>query len=378
MITISSHFDSGNIDVVELSEPQDIQLRIRRDRDSEFFQWFHFRLQGGRGIDCRMRLVNAAEAAYPEGWRGYHAVASYDRQEWFRVPSRYLGGELVIEHQPDYDSVYYAYFAPYSWERHQDLVSWAQQSPRCRLENLGKTLDGHDLDLLHIAEVDAARAKRKVWIIARQHPGESMAEWFMEGVIGRLLDPADAFAQALLQCAEFYLVPNMNPDGSVRGHLRTNALGVNLNREWHDPSLARSPEVRRVLTRMEESGIDLFLDIHGDETLPYNFVAGCEANPGYCTRIASLEEMFKSHFLLASPDFQITEGYDKDQFGEQTLTLACNQLGHRFDCLSFTIEMPFKDNANRPDLLQGWSPERSQKLGEAVLQPIHAVIDRLR
>ncbi len=23
--------------------------------------------------------------------------------------------------------------------------------------------------------------RRQVWIVARQHPGESMAEWFMEG-----------------------------------------------------------------------------------------------------------------------------------------------------------------------------------------------------
>lgn len=25
--------------------------------------------------------------------------------------------------------------------------------------------------------------KRQVWIVARQHPGESMAEWFMEGAL---------------------------------------------------------------------------------------------------------------------------------------------------------------------------------------------------
>lgn len=35
----------------------------------------------------------------------------------------------------------------------------------------------------------------------------------------------------------------MNPDGSVRGHLRTNAAGVNLNREWAQPTIENSPEV---------------------------------------------------------------------------------------------------------------------------------------
>ena len=50
-----------------------------------------------------------------------------------------------------------------------------------------------------------------------------------------------AIAQRLLQHAVFYVVPNMNPDGSVRGNLRTNAAGANLNREWMTPSLETSP-----------------------------------------------------------------------------------------------------------------------------------------
>ena len=38
-------------------------------------------------------------------------------------------------------------------------------------------------------------------------------------------------------------MPNVNPDGSIRGHLRTNAVGANLNREWKEPTPERSPEV---------------------------------------------------------------------------------------------------------------------------------------
>lgn len=44
----------------------------------------------------------------------------------------------------------------------------------------------------------------------------------------------------------------MNPDGSWRGHLRTNASGANLNREWLEPSKERSPEVLAVRNFMDE------------------------------------------------------------------------------------------------------------------------------
>lgn len=64
-----------------------------------------------------------------------------------------------------------------------------------------------------------------------------------EGFLERLLDSHSALARHALQKAVFYVVPNMNPDGSWRGHLRTNAAGANLNREWAKPSLETSPEV---------------------------------------------------------------------------------------------------------------------------------------
>ncbi|MCD0229135.1 carboxypeptidase family protein, partial [Enterobacter hormaechei subsp. steigerwaltii] len=126
----------------------------------------------------------------------------------------------------------------------------------------------------------------KIWITARQHPGETMAEWFVEGLLGRLLDPQDPTARTLLDRATFYIVPNMNPDGSALGNLRTNAAGANLNREWENPTVEKSPEVFFVREKMLETGVDLFLDIHGDEGLPFVFVAGTEGVPNYNPRIS--------------------------------------------------------------------------------------------
>ena len=48
--------------------------------------------------------------------------------------------------------------------------------------------------------------KPKIWVIARQHPGESMAEWFTEGFLRRLLDPHDAVARRARASACFFVV----------------------------------------------------------------------------------------------------------------------------------------------------------------------------
>lgn len=65
---ISSTFDAGSIEVVTLDSFDDICLRLRPDNASDFAQWFYFRLQGAAYQPCTMRILNAADAAYPDGW----------------------------------------------------------------------------------------------------------------------------------------------------------------------------------------------------------------------------------------------------------------------------------------------------------------------
>jgi murein tripeptide amidase MpaA len=54
----------------------------------------------------------------------------------------------------------------------------------------------------------------------------------VEGMLDRLLDDNDAAGRVVRDAATIYVVPDMNPDGVFRGHVRTNATGVDLNRAW--------------------------------------------------------------------------------------------------------------------------------------------------
>ncbi len=373
---ISSQFDSGNIRVINADSPDNIVLGINKDNHSDFYQWFHFRLFGEVFETHNITLTDLAKSAYPDGWKDYNVLASYDRQTWFRVDSEFDGDNLSFSFTPEQPSVYFAYFIPYSYERHLDLIGDAQMSLRCEHRFLGETLDGRDMNLLVIGEEEPS--KKKIWVTARQHPGETMAEWCAEALLYRLLDEQDGLARQLLDEAVFYVVPNMNPDGSARGHLRTNAVGTNLNREWATPSAEKSPEVLYVLNAMTETGVDMYLDIHGDEALPYNFVAGSEGIPCYSERMKHLEDTFKAALLSATPEFQDEFGYLKDKPGEANLTVASNAVGEKFDCLAYTLEMPFKDNNNLPDPVYGWSVQRCRQLGEDLLVAVRAVVSQLR
>ena len=50
------------------------------------------------------------------------------------------------------DAIYFAYFPPYSYVRHQELIARTHAKKNVRLEVIGETLDGYDLDVLRIGE----------------------------------------------------------------------------------------------------------------------------------------------------------------------------------------------------------------------------------
>lgn len=371
-LSISSAFDAGNINVLATGRDT-AELEIRRDQHSDFYQWFYFRATGAAGRRITLKILNCAGSAYPEGWSGYAACVSEDRENWTRAETGYADGVLTITHSPQTDALWVAYFAPYSMERHHDFIARIAQRDGVKLESLGKTLDGRDIDLLTLGD-----GPLKIWFYARQHPGETMAEWWMEGALERLTDVADPIARRLRQKATFHMVPNMNPDGSFRGHLRTNAAGVNLNREWHAPTPERSPEVLHVLNRMDETGVDFALDVHGDESIPYVFLAGFEGIPNWSDAQGERYRLYAETLRQLTPDFQTRHGYPVSPPGRANMAMSTNQIANRFGCVAATLEMPFKDNKDLPDPVEGWSPARSKALARDCLAALHQMIDNLR
>src|SRR5688572_29601060 len=338
-ITISSAFDAGNIRVRH-QDGDRIDLEIAKDHMSDFYQWFHFRLAGAAGREVTLRILNCAGSAYPHGWPDYRACLSVDREDWVRVPgTSYADGVLIIKLTPEADLVWLAYFAPYSMERHHDLISSVAALPDVGYRSLGQSLDGQDIDCLTIGE-----GQTIVWLYARQHPGETMAEWWMEGALEKLCDPDDPVARVLRRDCTFHIVPNMNPDGSRRGHLRTNAAGVNLNREWHAPTPEKSPEVLCVRNAMDETGVDFAMDIHGDEAIPANFLAGFEGIPSWTDALGEKFYNFARRLADSTPEFQLDLGYEKAAPGKANLSMSTNQLAERYGAVSMTLEMPFKDH----------------------------------
>lgn len=409
-ISISCEFDGGAIELVEASAGDacpTVRLRLRPERCFEacgtFRQWFYFAATGlPVGQQVAFEIVDAGESTYKD-WTGYRTCMSYDRVEWSRVEATtFEHGRLRWSHVAEHSIAYYAYFVPYSRERVLDLVGRLQAPRRCTAHILGQTLDGRDLHLLAIGDpAPLVRSRRgcrgpderkrprtspklALWVQARQHPGETAASWWVEGFAARLLDKDDAVAREVLRRADVFLVPCVNPDGAVRGYLRTNAAGANLNREWAAPSVERSPEVVFIQAAMAAQGIDLLLDVHQDEEKPYSFISRTALGvPSATPEQREVHAEFRAALTRACPDFETPGdvepvGYPEPAPGKANLAICSAWVTETHQCPSFTIEMPYKGNVNAgTEWAKGWTVEQCRRLGAAALDAILEVIPRL-
>lgn len=368
---ILSHFDGGNIEI-ETIEGSAAALRVRKDTRADYRQWFYFQSRGEPGQPRCYKIINAGDCTYAKGWNGYCIWFSYDREDWHSLPVRFDGKVAEFVHTPEREDCRYAYFIPYSQDRHLDLITRCMTHPDVRHDLIGSSHENRPLDVLRFGRPGGD--KRVCWIIASQHPGETMARWCAEGIAETLLTDAPAI-RSLLDRALIYLVPDVNPDGSFHGNTRANAAGQNLNRCWKSASPLSTPEIYHLKKYMAGTGVDFFLDIHGDEEMPWCFVSGADAVPAATPAMKNLRAEFCDLLAGFNPDFQCEHGYPPEEPGEADLEIASRFIAQTYRCLSMTLEQPFQ--GHEPGL-PGWSIAQAKRLGADCLRTLEQVVTKLR
>ncbi|MFD2598958.1 redoxin domain-containing protein [Sphingobacterium corticis] len=115
--------------------------------------------------------------------------------------------------------------------------AWLENvNPKLQLDKteVGKTaLDAP----LYVYGAGNSNSKKRIIVMGRQHPPEITGHYAYAGFVDYLLgDTPDA--KAFRDEYYLYFIPVGNPDGVDEGHWRTNANGVDLNRDWdafHQP-----------------------------------------------------------------------------------------------------------------------------------------------
>ena len=134
------------------------------------------------------------------------------------------------------------------------------------------------------SEIDQNNRKKGICLSGRVHPGETSNSHVMESVIDFLTGPSEE-AKELRDNFIFKVVPMLNVDGVVAGMYRCNHAGVDLNRQWSEPSKSKHPTIyytKLMIKKLKEDRtISFYMDTHNHSRKKNIFLYGCTGKDPY-------------------------------------------------------------------------------------------------
>lgn len=232
---------------------------------------FHFRIQAAKGQKLTLELKNMANVwnskAGSVAKEIKQVVVSQDGRNWTPVATESPEeGRVRVTLEMPGDSLFVARAEPYRVSDLNRFLAEIKASPLVKIETIGKTVQGRDLEIIRVGNDDAPN---HVFIRARAHPWEPVGNWVVEGLVRRLLK-GDTEAQKCLALYNVCILPMANKDGVERGGTRFNLGGWDLNRKWDKPADPKLAPENAALERWLEGEIKagrrptFAMDLHND------------------------------------------------------------------------------------------------------------------
>ena len=340
LIKISCNFDSGNIIHKKTNTIKDkniFTLEIKKDPypksvKKKYQNWYYFKVENAKGKKCKFIIENLVNI--DNDWKGHNVVFTYNHKTFTRHPTELKNNTLSWEFTPKKNKIYFSYYVPYSLSKNYKLTSKLSKRSGVKKSILGKSPLKNKIEVLKFGKGD-----KNIFIIARQHPGETIGSWMFEGFISAFFSPQSTkMRNKLINKFTFHVFPLANPDGVSLGHWYTQSHGHNCNRQWH---ITKCPEVKMIRNYIEkqEKGC-LYIDLHGDEGCKKHFITGSgkEKDDKH-----SPYNFFRKRMVEYNKHFQLKDYY----------TVKLHKVHGTFDGAwddSMTIEGCMKHNYNRQSL----------------------------
>ena len=189
----------------------------------------------------------------------HHTIENvkYYKNNLYRI---YKGGRqyyysLSFDYTSKYDNdeIYFANCIPFTYtDLMKDLNYYTKYEnnkyPFFHRKTLCQTIGGNDIDYITINNSYINNAfnndknRKVIFLIARQHPSETVGSWKIKGAIKFLLGNSDE-AKYLRDNFIFKIIPMINVDGVIQGNTRTSIAGCDLNLRWRNPNEFFHPEI---------------------------------------------------------------------------------------------------------------------------------------
>lgn len=257
---VRTDFEGGNAAAITVVSPAHVRFSAHA-HSSPRPLWFYLCIEGTTAPAVRCELRNADQCLGPRlGWKHARPVFSSDGRHWQRVARA-----EYVEEATDFG--YFTFTVPVVGRR--TYVAYCYPYTTADLEILLQTLGGQRFELCRSAEdrvVPYVRLgnhenpKRAIWVLARQHAGETPSSYVAEGLIRTL----HGGQLASLAETAYHVVPMVDVDGVYHGRYGKDQEPVDFNRDWRDHPVRHEiiSLLRAIRASQEQASISMILDLH--------------------------------------------------------------------------------------------------------------------
>lgn len=311
---IIANYDGSSIDILNNNqEANSIELSLKKE-NGKYSQYYNFIVENNESKEGSIFIHNIKLSKYYDKDSIYLPYFKTN-QKWERIKKEQFnvsGDMLQIRIAP----------------MQKGEISLV---PRYTQEDLNKfiqTIKQHSFikikeDIVTKIEI-GEQTNPSIFIIGRQHPGETLSSFFIEGMINSIIE------NKLYEKYHFILYPIVNTIGVKTGcHRYVN--GVDFNRSWSNKNPPK--EIKYLKEELSAYNIKYFIDVHNDEITPIDYI---RANGNfYKNQIADLK-ILKS----MSPVYRLIRGIIKQgKIVDVHSKTAREYVRKKYKCTSILIEL---------------------------------------
>jgi len=247
-LKIVHDYPGSSINVIEIKN-QKIVLELKKEKNHAR-QYFNFQLVDVKK-KCNIIITNASKTQFAKGYENYLPFYKTNGN-WERFDEKNViyDGEALNLTISKNDHIEISLVPRYTME---DLLKFTNSLDKNKFfMSTTKTL----------TEIKTNNDAKPICVfIARQHPGETLSSFFLEGVIRQLEQEVELKYQYI-----FY--PIVNTRGVENGCHRYYE-GIDYNRSW---TKELPEEIVVIMEKLREKNIKYFFDIHCDEVTKFDYI----------------------------------------------------------------------------------------------------------
>ncbi|PKG80761.1 zinc carboxypeptidase [Colwellia sp. 75C3] len=320
-VKLTANFAAGRMDECKRVADNEFQIVLVAENNPiiNSSPWYAFKVQAEQNTDITITMkVRGDEHRYPP-------KISRDGEAWQLQDYKLRGKRLIMKMTASNKPVI---IAAQEIINNQYYVDWATKlagNNTFTHSVLGNSTQGRP-----IYKMESRNDSAKDWlvILGRQHPPEVTGALALFPFVETLLSN-NKLSQNYLEKFNVLVIPNINPDGVQAGNWRSNANGLDLNRDWNDFSQVETRMIDDYLQQLVKEGqkIKFAVDFHSTKsdifyTMPVDY--GVEQAYFVTHWLADLDKQMPNFNVVIrpgnNPDLGVSKQYFSDKFGVHAIT----------------------------------------------------------